>query len=110
MTTARADPSFSSPPERLWLNGVEEEIKSQGRMRTCIDEMRKLRKGLEDKDDKLPKVSEREDSGVKISFQIVTPPLSPLCSSSRRMASASARRTTFPQLLASPRPLLDLQL
>lgn len=55
MTTARADASFTA--EKLWLNGVEEEIKAQGRLRTCIDEMRKLRASKEAQDSNLPKVS-----------------------------------------------------
>lgn len=56
VTTARCDPSFEQN-DRLWLNGSEEEIKEGGRMKRCIDEMRKLRKGLEEKDSSLEKVS-----------------------------------------------------
>ncbi|CCL99644.1 uncharacterized protein FIBRA_01664 [Fibroporia radiculosa] len=41
-TTSRADSSFEK--DRLWLNGVEEEIKSGGRLATCISEMRRLRR------------------------------------------------------------------
>lgn len=58
VTTVRSDPSFTSPPERLWLNGVEEEIGLQGRLRTCIDEMRKFRREKESQDASLPKLSE----------------------------------------------------
>ena len=58
VTTASADASYGSQ-DRLWLNGVEEEIASQGRLRTCIDEMRKIRAEKEASDDKLPKVSGR---------------------------------------------------
>ncbi|KAK7048368.1 Diphosphomevalonate decarboxylase [Favolaschia claudopus] len=48
-TTSRADPAFEK--DRLWLNGVEEDIKSGGRMATCISEMKRMRKELvEDKD------------------------------------------------------------
>lgn len=54
-TTSRADPSFEK--DRLWLNGVEEEIKDGGRLATCIKEMKALRKQLEEKDSSLPKVS-----------------------------------------------------
>lgn len=46
-TSIRADAAFES--DRLWLNGKEEVI-AEGRLRTCIDEMRSLRKNLEDKD------------------------------------------------------------
>jgi diphosphomevalonate decarboxylase len=54
-TTSRADPSFTK--DRLWLNGIEEDIKAGGRMFTCIAEMKRLRKELvEDKDSAAPKV------------------------------------------------------
>lgn len=56
VTTARADASFDGK-DQLWLNGEEETIKADGRMRRCIDEMKKLRKIKEDKDASLPKVS-----------------------------------------------------
>ena len=46
-TTSRADPSFEK--DRLWLNGVEEEIKDGGPLATCIKEMKALRKQLEEK-------------------------------------------------------------
>jgi len=55
-TTSRADPSFTK--DRLWLNGKEEEIKEDGRMSTCIKEMKRLRKEeVEDKDPNAPKLS-----------------------------------------------------
>ena len=54
-TTSRADPSFSK--DRLWLNGIEEEIKEGGRLSTCIREMKKLRAAVEDADPSEPKVS-----------------------------------------------------
>lgn len=53
-TTSRADPSFEK--DRLWLNGTEEEIKDGGRLSTCIKEMKKLRRELEEKEASLPKV------------------------------------------------------
>ncbi|PWN28173.1 putative MVD1-mevalonate pyrophosphate decarboxylase [Jaminaea rosea] len=56
VTTASADESYGGK-DRLWLNGVEEEIAEQGRLRTCIDEMRKMRSDKEAGDDKLPKLS-----------------------------------------------------
>ncbi|KAG9010411.1 diphosphomevalonate decarboxylase [Tulasnella sp. JGI-2019a] len=44
-TTSRADPSFEK--DRLWLNGKEEEIKPEGRMATCIAELRRMREEVE---------------------------------------------------------------
>ena len=58
VTTARADANFGSQ-DRLWLNGEEETIKAEGRLRRCIDEMKKLRQAKEGKDSSLPKVSDR---------------------------------------------------
>ncbi|CAK5284181.1 unnamed protein product [Mycena citricolor] len=55
-TTSRADPSFEK--DRLWLNGIEEEIQAGGRMATCIAEMKRLRKELvEEVDASAPKIS-----------------------------------------------------
>ncbi|KAJ6477441.1 GHMP kinase [Mycena vitilis] len=55
-TTSRADPSFEK--DRLWLNGVEEDIKASSRMSTCISEMKRLRKELvEDVDASAPPLS-----------------------------------------------------
>ncbi|KAG6817488.1 hypothetical protein H0H87_008113 [Tephrocybe sp. NHM501043] len=55
-TTSRADPSFEK--DRLWLNGIEEEIKDGGRMATCIAEIKRLRKEtVEDKQPNEPKLS-----------------------------------------------------
>ena len=48
-TTSRADASFTK--DRLWLNGKEEEIKEGGRLATCISEMKRLRRQLEEKSD-----------------------------------------------------------
>ncbi|KZS98659.1 Diphosphomevalonate decarboxylase [Sistotremastrum niveocremeum HHB9708] len=44
-TTSQTDPSFSK--DRLWLNGVEEEIKPGSRLATCFEEMRRLRRKVE---------------------------------------------------------------
>jgi diphosphomevalonate decarboxylase len=57
VTTARADASFEKG-DRLWLNGVEESIGNEGRLRTCIEECRRTRKQLESKDDGLPKIAD----------------------------------------------------
>jgi diphosphomevalonate decarboxylase len=54
-TTSRADPSFEK--DRLWLNGQEDEVKDDGRLATCIAEMKRMRKELEDSQADLPKVS-----------------------------------------------------
>ncbi|KAL9941044.1 hypothetical protein V8E36_000532 [Tilletia maclaganii] len=56
-TTARADAKFEGS-DKLWLNGVEEEIGSSGRLGRCISEMRALRSKLEAEDTSLPKLSE----------------------------------------------------
>ena len=42
VTTARADSSFQAGA-RLWLNGVEDEIKAGGRLDACLVELRRLR-------------------------------------------------------------------
>jgi len=55
-TTSRADPSFEH--DQLWLNGKVDEIKPEGRLATCIAEMKRLRKEIvEDKNPNEPKVS-----------------------------------------------------
>lgn len=43
--------------DRLWLNGVEEEIGQEGRLRTCIDELRSARRAVEEKQSGAEKVS-----------------------------------------------------
>jgi len=62
VTTARADESFGSDAhgareDRLWLNGVEEEIKQGGRLDACLAELRRLRAERESADASLPKLS-----------------------------------------------------
>ncbi|WFC95543.1 diphosphomevalonate decarboxylase [Malassezia brasiliensis] len=57
VTTARADPSFQAGA-RLWLNGVEDEIKTGGRLDACLIELRRLRAEREASDASLPKMSE----------------------------------------------------
>jgi len=44
-TTSRADASFEK--DRLWLNGIEENIKPGGRTATCIAELRSMRREVE---------------------------------------------------------------
>lgn len=55
VTTARVDASFHGG-DRLWLNGIEESIGTEGRLRTCIEECRKVRGEMESKDGNLKKV------------------------------------------------------
>ena len=57
VTTARADSSFQAGA-RLWLNGVEDEIKAGGRLDACLVELRRLRAEREAADASLPKMSE----------------------------------------------------
>ncbi|KIK57461.1 hypothetical protein GYMLUDRAFT_86887 [Collybiopsis luxurians FD-317 M1] len=55
-TTSRSDSSFTKT--RLWLNGVEEEIKPNGRLDRCLAELRKMRKeNVEDKNPNAPKLN-----------------------------------------------------
>jgi diphosphomevalonate decarboxylase len=53
-TTARADESFEK--DQLWLNGTEDEIKPEGRLATCIKEMKRLRAEYEQQNPNEPKV------------------------------------------------------
>ncbi|KAJ2882931.1 diphosphomevalonate decarboxylase, partial [Coemansia aciculifera] len=54
-TTIRASASFDK--DRLWLNGVEEDIASSKRLVNCITTARKLRAALEQDDDKAAPLS-----------------------------------------------------
>jgi len=54
-TTSRADPSFSK--DRLWLNGKEEDIKEGGRLATCITELKRQRRLVEEKEANAPTLS-----------------------------------------------------
>ncbi|WFD32093.1 diphosphomevalonate decarboxylase [Malassezia sp. CBS 17886] len=61
VTTARADASFgggASSRDRLWLNGVEEEISAGGRLAACLAELRRLRAEREAADAALPPLSQ----------------------------------------------------
>lgn len=71
VTTARTDKAFADAAaaagsaadgsgDRLWLNGVEEPIGSEGRLRTCINECRRMRKEMESRDGALAKVCKAE--------------------------------------------------
>ncbi|CED83492.1 Diphosphomevalonate decarboxylase [Phaffia rhodozyma] len=54
-TSSACDASFEK--DRLWLNGIEEEVKAGGRLDVCIKEMKKLRAQEEEKDAGLEKLS-----------------------------------------------------
>ncbi|RPD78668.1 Diphosphomevalonate decarboxylase [Lentinus tigrinus ALCF2SS1-7] len=92
-TTSRADPSFQK--DRLWLNGVEEEIKDGGRLATCIKEMKALRKQLEEKDSSLPKIS---SFPVHISSRNNFPTAAGLASSASGFAALVASLSALYQL------------
>jgi len=55
-TTSRADPTFTK--DRLWLNGQEEEIKDEGRLATCIAELKRQRRQVEEKSQNAPVLSQ----------------------------------------------------
>ncbi|KAI5478391.1 diphosphomevalonate decarboxylase [Pseudohyphozyma bogoriensis] len=49
--------TVESGKDRLWLNGVEEDIAPGGRTERCLSEMREIRKSIEAKDSSLPVLS-----------------------------------------------------
>lgn len=55
VTTASASAAFEQG-DRLWLNGIEEQIKDSKRLLACIQECRKVRKSREEADASLAKV------------------------------------------------------
>ncbi|KAF9050211.1 GHMP kinase [Panaeolus papilionaceus] len=99
-TTSRADPSFTS--DTLWLNGVEDEIKPEGRLSTCIKEMKRLRKELEDKDASLPKLSTFH---VHIASYNNFPTAAGLASSASGFAALVSSLALLYQLPATPSEL-----
>ncbi|KAJ7366878.1 GHMP kinase [Mycena albidolilacea] len=102
-TTSRADPSFKE--DRLWLNGVEENIKSGGRMATCISEMKRMRKELvEDVDASAPKLS---TFSVHIASYNNFPTAAGLASSASGFAALTA---SLAALYALPSPPTTLSL
>ena len=105
MTTARVDAAFQGG-DRLWLNGVEEDIGAEGRLRTCIEECRKVRREMEGKDGSLAKVSEggraqRGRSCAPCADANGGPARFPRC------PCTSAAKTTFQRQQALPRLPLD---
>ncbi|KAF8134784.1 GHMP kinase [Mycena galopus ATCC 62051] len=102
-TTSRADPSFEK--DRLWLNGVEEDIKAGGRMATCISEMKRMRKELvEDVDASVPRLS---TFSVHIASYNNFPTAAGLASSASGFAALTA---SLAALYALPSPPTTLSL
>ncbi|OCH84200.1 Diphosphomevalonate decarboxylase [Obba rivulosa] len=99
-TTSRADASFEK--DRLWLNGVEEEIKEGGRLATCIAEMKRLRRAVEEKDASQPKISSYH---VHISSRNNFPTAAGLASSASGFAALVSSLAALYQLPASPSEL-----
>ncbi|TFL04579.1 Diphosphomevalonate decarboxylase [Pterulicium gracile] len=99
-TTSRADPSFDH--DRLWLNGKEEEIKGDGRTATCIAELKRLRKEVEDADSNAPKLS---TFPVHIASYNNFPTAAGLASSASGFAALVSSLAQLYELPASPSTL-----
>ncbi|KAJ7638319.1 GHMP kinase [Roridomyces roridus] len=100
-TTSRADASFEK--DRLWLNGIEEEIKPVGRMATCIAEMKRLRKELvEDKD---PSAAPLSKYFVHIASYNNFPTAAGLASSASGFAALTASLAELYKLPSTPTEL-----
>ncbi|KAH9944717.1 GHMP kinase [Amylocystis lapponica] len=99
-TTSRADASFKK--DRLWLNDVEEEIKEGGRLATCINEMKRLRREVEAKDPSKPKLS---TFAVHICSRNNFPTAAGLASSASGFAALVSSLATLYALPSSPSDL-----
>ncbi|KAG6375659.1 GHMP kinase [Boletus reticuloceps] len=99
-TTSRADPSFAE--DTLWLNGKLDEIKPGGRLATCISEMKRLRKELEDANPNAEKFSHWR---VHICSHNNFPTAAGLASSASGFAALVYSLAKLYQLPASPKEL-----
>ncbi|KAH8107727.1 GHMP kinase [Cristinia sonorae] len=99
-TTSRADPSFEK--DRLWLNGKEEEIKEGGRLATCIKEMKRLRREVEEKSPSEPKLS---SFAVHIASRNNFPTAAGLASSASGFAALVSSLAALYKLPATPSEL-----
>ncbi|KAF8070085.1 GHMP kinase [Lyophyllum atratum] len=100
-TTSRADPSFQK--DRLWLNGIEEEVKAGGRMATCIAEMKRLRK--EEVEDKQPNEPQLSTYNVHIASFNNFPTAAGLASSASGFAALVSSLAQLYNLPVSPSTL-----
>ncbi|KAG6874503.1 hypothetical protein C0995_010413 [Termitomyces sp. Mi166 len=100
-TTSRADPSFEK--DRLWLNGIEEEIKAGGRLSTCIAEMKRLRK--QEVEDKQPNEAKLSSYHVHIASFNNFPTAAGLASSASGLAALVSSLAQLYQLPVSPSTL-----
>ncbi|KIJ60024.1 hypothetical protein HYDPIDRAFT_99556 [Hydnomerulius pinastri MD-312] len=99
-TTSRADPSFSE--DKLWLNGKLDEIKPGGRLWTCISEMKRMRKEVEDQKPNEPKLSAMH---VHICSHNNFPTAAGLASSASGFAALVSSLAALYKLPASPSTL-----
>ncbi|ORX40198.1 GHMP kinase [Kockovaella imperatae] len=100
-TTCRADPRFERG-DRLWLNGKEEVIKENGRTWVCIEELRRWRRAMEEKDKKLPELSEMP---LRIASYNNFPTAAGLASSASGLAALVSSLSTLFSLPQTPSQL-----
>ncbi|GAA5981438.1 hypothetical protein JCM11641_004763 [Rhodosporidiobolus odoratus] len=91
LTSARAIQGQQGP-DRLWLNGEEEEIKEGGRTHTCLAEMRKLRKDLEARNSSFPSLT---DFPLHIASENNFPTAAGLASSASGLSALIATLSTL---------------
>ncbi|GJJ06525.1 hypothetical protein Clacol_000717 [Clathrus columnatus] len=99
-TTSRADPTFKK--DRLWLNGTEEEIKAGGRLATCIAELKKQRRQVEENHPNIPIIS---NYAVHICSHNNFPTAAGLASSASGFAALVASLAALYKLPATPSEL-----
>ncbi|KDE07680.1 diphosphomevalonate decarboxylase [Microbotryum lychnidis-dioicae p1A1 Lamole] len=105
LTSAQVIEGAASSQDRLWLNGVEEEIQQGGRTERCLSEMRALRKQIEDKDSSLPKLS---TSPVHIASENNFPTAAGLASSASGLSALIATLSSLYALEANGISVSDL--